>query len=82
MLVSGADFGQIRVWKKTEGEFNENTVKSVLEMKHGPGTARLLVIGSDLYSGSGTLPLCLTIADPMIRISGLHDLMSESISVV
>jgi len=54
LLVSGADFGQIKVWKKTEGEFNDQTIKPVLEMKHGPGTARLLVIGSDLYSGSAS----------------------------
>jgi len=52
LLVSGADFGAIKVWKKTEGEWKDS-LKPILEMKHGPGTARLLVHGSDLFSGSG-----------------------------
>jgi len=51
LLVSGADFGAIRVWKKTEGDWSADTLKTVIEMKHGPGTARLLAHGSDLYSG-------------------------------
>jgi len=53
LLVSGADFGAIKVWKKTEGEWKD-TLKPTVEMKHGPGTARLLVVANELFSGSAS----------------------------
>jgi len=52
LLVSGADFGAIRVWKKSEGAISADTLKTVIEMKHGPGTARLIVHNHELFSGS------------------------------
>jgi len=39
--------------EKTEGEWKD-TLKPTVEMKHGPGTARLLVVANELFSGSAS----------------------------